>query len=202
LASLRDFIIRRVSMSIISALILSAVVFWLMHQVPGDPIDYYMYTNPQHFRDPIYVETMIERMGLNKPVHIQYIMWLKGVLTGDLGRSFITSQEIKDMIAPRIPHTIYLAILSNIFTLAIAIPLGVICAVKRHSKTDNAAMLFSIFGISLPSYWFGMILLYVFSLRFGIFPVGGTQSLTLISPDIWTRIWDLLIHLVLPVIAL
>jgi peptide/nickel transport system permease protein len=131
------------------------------------------------------VRELEREMGLNEPFHVRYIDWLWGVLNGNLGASLENGRPVLQLILERLPATIELAVASMAITLVIALPLGVVSAVRQHSWTDRLSMVFAIFWISMPSFWLALILLLLFAVRWDVFPISGRAgalfSLTALS---------------------
>jgi peptide/nickel transport system permease protein len=202
MGGMTTYIGRRLILSVVTIVALSALVFWILQLAPGGPLDYFFMTNPYMSRNPVYVETMMERMGLDKPVEVQYLNWLSGFLVGDWGWSFTTGQRVTNMIGFLIPPTVALGFSAIIIALLVAIPIGVISALKQYSKIDSASLLFALVGLSMPSFWLGIMLLFIFGLRFDMFPVSGIQTLGVTFANPWDAFVDQVQHLVLPVTAL
>lgn len=199
---MQDYIIKRIIMVIPTVLALSIITFTIMHLAPGGPLDYYLAENPLMGRDPVRIETLTKRMGLDKPIWEQYLVWLRNFLTGNLGWSFHTGETVTRKIMGKLGNTVQLMSISLFVSLLIAIPLGVVSAVKQYSKIDNTVMLFSLFGTSMPSFWFALMLMFIFALGLGWFPTCGTRTLG-VSYETWFGAFiDRGYHLVLPVITL
>lgn len=120
-----------------------------------------------------------------------------GVVTGDLGNSYISKRPVVDMISERLPNTLILMFASSVLAIVIAIPIGIISAVRQYTKTDYTITLFSFAGVAVPNFWIGLMLIMFLSVQLGWFPVGGVQTL---NADF--NIWDRLHHLFLPAIVL
>lgn len=202
LRSLRNFLIRRLLFSFITIIAISGITFTITHLAPGGPLDYYLASNPNLRYDPIFMETMIRRMGLDKPTHVQYYLWLKNFIVGDFGWSFTSGAQISTLIFSRLPITLIMTISANVFSFIIAVPLGVITAIKQYTKVDNVIMLLCLFGVSVPTFWFGLILIYLFSLQSGLLPVTGIHTFGMKFNNVFSEMWDLIRHLILPVISL
>jgi len=140
--------------------------------------------------------------GLDKPIHLQYLYWLRNLLGGNWGQSFLTHQDVLRMIGQRLPNTVILMVTSFIVTLAISLVLGVYTATHHYSRADYAITAASFFGYSMPSFWFGLMLIIVFAVKFkeaglpylpaaGMYPVRGEPSL-----------YELIRHLILPATVL
>lgn len=123
------------------------------------------------------IQQLREEMGLNDPIIIQYGRYIKNLAFGDMGISYSTGKPVSLEIASRFPNTLNLTILSIIISVLISIPIGVVSATKQYSIFDNIGMLLALIGISMPSFWFGLTLIIMFSLRLGWFPSGGAEGI-------------------------
>lgn len=129
--------------------------------------------------DPSAVEELERQMGLDRSPPIRYFEWLFGVMQGDLGNSLRSGEPVIDMIADRIVPTLELVVASMIIMLIIALPLGVLSAVKQHTWMDSASMLFALFWLSMPSFWLALVLLLLFSVHWSFFPISGRAGAVL-----------------------
>lgn len=152
-----------------SLLIVSMVVFSLLHLVPGDPAQQYFGVNAK----PEAVEAMRRELGLDRPVHEQYLSWLWDLLHGDLGTSLIHRTSILDLFASRLPVTAQLVLFSMVIALVIGVGAGIISGTRQYSRLDFAISMFGLTGISLPNFWLGTMLALVFSVKLGLLPFGG-----------------------------
>ena len=166
------------------------LIFLFVHILPGDPVRLML-------GDSYTVEAgeiITQQLGLDKPLYEQYWNYIKGLATGNLGISFRTNRNVMEVVLDQFPFTVSLALASLVVSIIIGIPAGITAAVKRNQWPDYIGMLIALFAISMPSFWFGIVLLVLFSLNLGWFPtigVGETSSLP-----------SLLHHLALPAIAL
>jgi ABC-type dipeptide/oligopeptide/nickel transport system permease component len=177
------FLIRRLLLTIPVLLGVATLVFSLIHLIPGDPVQAMLGDNAT----PEDITAMRERLGLNRPLPAQYASFMRGALTGDLGRSLRTNQDVAAAIAERMPATFELAFASMLVAVLIAIPLGIIAAVWAGTTIDHAATTIALIGISMPTFWLGPLLAIIFSVSLGWLPVSGRGTLA---------------HLVLPAITL
>lgn len=177
------FILRRVFQSIPVIIGVTFVVFFIMQLVPGDPA--VLLAGEGASKETI--EALREQLGLNQPLLIQYFDYLINLFRGDLGVSLKNSQPVLDEILVRLPITIELAFFSIIITIVLGMAAGIISAVRPYSLTDVGVMLVALLGISLPSFWLGLMLMYFFSVKLQILPVAG-----------WDSIW----HVILPALTL
>ena len=180
---MRRYVLRRIGLLVPVVLGVVTVVFLIVHLIPGDPIEIMLGEQAL----AVDKEALRHEMGLDKPIHLQYVAFLKGLVRGDLGQSLHTKQPVLTSIARRLPATIELAAAAMAVALLLAIPLGLLAAYKKDSLVDQGSMLFALLGISMPNFWLGPLLIIVFSLKLGWFPVSGRGSLA---------------HVVLPAITL
>jgi peptide/nickel transport system permease protein len=175
-----NYIIRRLLLLIPLLLAISLITFILIHFAPGDPIANRFGLDPRGM-DTEMMDRMREELGLNDPLHIQYFNYLKDLLRGDMGRSISTRTPVADEIISRIPATLELAVASMTIVLIVALPIGIISALNRGSLIDNMSMGGALLGVSMPSFWFGIMLMLLFSLKLGWLPSTGRGDGTFIS---------------------
>lgn len=160
----------------------SFVVFFIMHILPGDPVDVML---AETGAQPERVAALREHMGLDRPFHEQYLRFLRNALQGDLGRSLITNRQVTESILDQAPDTLQLALTAMLLAIIMGVSLGVVAAVKHNSWIDTLAMVYSTLGISMPLFWFGLIGIMVFSLRLRWVPTAGSGTVQhLILPSI------------------
>lgn len=176
------YVARRALQAVVVMFGVSIIVFALVHLVPGDPIRAALGTR----YDPEIAAQLRERSGLDQPLVAQYFRWLGSALTGDLGVSFSSGRPVTETIMGRLPATLTLAFAALLVALVIALPLGVISAVRQGSKTDYVATVFSQAGISIPDFWMGIMLILGVSLYLELLPPSGYVSI-LESPVDWLR---------------
>jgi peptide/nickel transport system permease protein len=177
------YLIRRILLTIPVLIGVATLVFALIHLVPGDPAQS-MLGDGASAKE---VEDLRVRLGLDRPLLEQYVRFMRGAIAGDLGTSFRTSQPVVAAIWERVPATIELALAAMSVALLVALPLGIIAAVRRGTPTDHAAMTVALAGISIPNFWLGPMLAIVFAVALGWLPVSGRGG------------WD---SLILPAISL
>ncbi len=167
------YIINRIFISIPLLFLVTVLVFSLIHLIPGDPIDYL-------FADEILTPEIRaaheESLGLNKSLPTQYFLWLSRVLRGDLGMSIQMGRPSLDLILERLPATLLLSLSATVIALLIALPAGIIAAVRRRTFYDYAFMGLALLGSALPQFWLGILLILVFSLLLGVLPSSGYAS--------------------------
>jgi len=142
-------------------------------------------------------ENLIASYGLDKPLPVQYWNWLTGMLQGDFGTSFLKNEPVTKVIMERLPNTLLFTISSFVVSLLIAIPLGIICAIKANSRLDRIVSGFSFVGMSIPGFWLGLMLIMFFAVKLGLLPSGGMQTV-----NAEFSLWDRIEHLIMPVFTL
>lgn len=185
-----SYVARRLLQAVGVLLGVSVLVFAIIHLVPGDPVRLALGTR---FDQATY-DALRERAGLDQPLLVQYFDWIRGALTGDLGVSFRSGRPVTALILERLPATLSLAGAAIIVALAIAVPLGIVSALRQGSPLDYVATTFSQAGISIPDFWMGILLILFFALRLNLLPPSGYVSL-LANP------WEWFIHLLMPAVT-
>lgn len=171
---MQRYILHRILVLIPVLILVSIFCFSLLHLIPGDPIDF-MFSD-EDLDDAETRLTLEKELGLDQPIYIQYFTWLGGVLTGDFGNSIHFERPNAELILERFPATILLTIAAMVVSVLIAIPAGVIAAIKRNTSGDHAAMTFALLGISIPNFWLGILLIMAFSIYFPILPSSGYEA--------------------------
>jgi peptide/nickel transport system permease protein len=164
-----EFLVRRALISAVTLVLISVVVFTGVRMIPGDPARVLAGTDA----DAAGLEELRAKYGLHDPIPVQYVRWAGLALRGDLGESIRTRQSVAWTVAIKLPITIELACLSVLVALAIAIPAGVIAAVRRNSAWDVLASGASLCGVSIPNFWLGIMLILLVSVRLGWLPASG-----------------------------
>jgi peptide/nickel transport system permease protein len=167
-----EFLVRRAFISALTLLLISIIVFTGVRLIPGDPARVLAGTDA----DAAGLEEIRQKYGLNDPYLLQYVRWLGLGLVGDLGESIRTRQGVARMVAGKLPITLELALLSILVALAIAIPAGVVAAVRRNTAWDVLASGVSLAGVSVPNFWLGIMLILLVSVRLGWLPASGYVS--------------------------
>ncbi len=195
------FFVRRIIGAIPLLLFVSVTVFALLHAAPGGPTGAYMRRGSMNAADLAALE---EKLGLNDPLPIQYGKWLGRVLQGDLGMAVTTKRPVAVEILDRLPNTLTLMAVAWAVTLLIAIPVGILSAIRQYSKFDHAVTTLTFIGQSIPIFWFGLILLLVFYMKLDnpftgepLLPAGGVSTMG--APF---SLADRVKHLILPVTML
>jgi peptide/nickel transport system permease protein len=170
------YILRRLLIALIVILLVTILIFFGMRILPGDPILIWYSTSELTDLSPAQIEQIREELGLNKPLVEQYFDWFNGVIHGDLGKSMRYQTSVLDEIMRRLPITLHLGGLAFLIGFIIGIPAGIICAVRRGSWLDNLITIFANFGITVPAFWLGIILVYIFALKLNWLPSFGYTS--------------------------
>jgi len=207
------YIVKRIALTIPTLFGISLVCFSMVRLLPGDPV--YFILGP--YATPEEIERVKAEMGFDEPIHKQYLFYLDDVIHGDLGYSWHTSQTVADDIKQRLPLTFEVGTLSLVFTLLVAVPLGVVSAVRSGSLIDNIARVVAVVGVSMPIFWTGLLLSYIFFFKLQIAPapMGILDFMTKPPPRVtgmilldsalagnWMAFKDAASHMVLPAVAL
>ena len=183
------YVIRRLLHGVIVLLVISILTFGLLH-LGGDPVSLMA---PDYFSEEDVV-ALQQKMGLDQPFYVQYLRYMQNLARGDLGMSFMQHRPALPIVLDRVPATLLLATISLLLTIVIAIPLGVLGAVKRGSPWDRFALIFAMSGKAIPNFWFGVMLILVFSLWLGWLPsFGGGSWRHIIMPAVTLALANLAI---------
>nr|WP_312291892.1 ABC transporter permease [Clostridium chromiireducens] len=194
---MRKYIFKRLIQTVPVLIGISIIVFILIKFQPGDPFSSMMDPNlSQEMK-----EKMLAQLGYNDPVLIQYFKWLLNIFQGNLGYSIQFKQSVISVIGSRIGNTVILSFSSMLLSILIAIPCGVISATKQFSKTDYIVTVFAFIGLSIPSFFFGMLLIKIFAVDLGWLPISGMVT-TGVSLRGWSFAFDVAKHMLLPMIVL
>jgi peptide/nickel transport system permease protein len=167
-----NYLINRLALSVVVVFGVSVLVFSMLHLVPGDPA-VVMLSESASGQD---VEQLRHDLGLDQPLWVQYTLYIGHVVHGDLGRSIRLQQPVAQLIAGRLPNTLELAITSLTLATILGVAVGAISAVRRGRLSDHAVMAAALLGVSLPSFWLGLLLILFFGLRLGVLPIAGNQD--------------------------
>ena len=192
------YILKRTLQAIPILLGASTLIFFLMHAAPGDPTS--MYLRPDI--DPAVVEQMRKNLGLDQPVHVQYVKWVSSFARGDFGYSFSQKRPIADIIKDTLPNTLLLSGVAMVIIFTLGILIGTIQAVRQYSLIDNVATVIAFFFYSMPSFWFGLMLILLLSYKLQWLPASQMTSVNfefLPTSEQWI---DRLKHLLMPALAL
>ncbi|NIO70537.1 MAG: ABC transporter permease subunit [Anaerolineae bacterium] len=177
------YLIKRFLLAIPVLLLTALLVFSALHLAGGDPVMLLVHpTAPDYVR-----EAVRAKLGLDKPLPVQFVIYMSNVLRGDLGRSILSRREVSELILEKLPVTVELGVASLVLAYLLSIPLGAIAALNRNSFLDWSSMILALIGVSMPGFWLGLILIFTFAVHFRWFPPTGHASLK---------------HLVLPALAL
>ncbi|HEY4551658.1 MAG TPA: ABC transporter permease [Bacillaceae bacterium] len=189
-----SYIIRRTLMAIPLLLGITIISFAIIKAAPGDPTALLMDPSMKP-EDKIAFK---EKYGLNDPIPVQYVKWLGNMAQGDFGTSLIRrGVPVSEMIMNRLPNTILLMVVSTILAILIAVPFGIISAMRPYSKIDYTVSVTSFLGVATPNFWLGLMMIIFFGVKLGWFPTGGVSTL---NADF--SIWDRLHHLIMPAFVL
>ena len=173
------FIAQRLLAALVTIWIATIAVTLLIHLVPGDPVRI-MYGSFQ--TTPEQLEEIRQRLGLDQPIWKQYLYYLGRLAQGDLGRSIVGDQPVADILLTRFPATLALTITSLFIAIVVGMSLGFVAAYKRGTWVDAGAMVLAVIGVSMPHFWLGLLLLFLFALQLGWLPVAGGDWKSLILP--------------------
>lgn len=195
-----NFIIRRLIQTVIVIALLSYFCFYLMTLMPGDPVDLMIQSNPRITSED--VARLRNLYGLDQPTYVRYWNWMSGILQGDLGYSRTYRIPVSDIMGPKLVNTFVLSFASLALALIIAIPLGVWSALRAGTKIDYVIGFFAFSGVSMPSFWLGLILIIAFAVWIPWFPAGGTETIGVDHGSWWSIVTDRAYYLVLPTVTL
>ena len=170
------YIMRRLLMGIVIILIVTVMIFLFMRLLPGDPLVIYVSQSDMSSLSPEQMAALEHKFGLDKSMPMQYVSWITGIFRGDFGRSIYYDVEVSRLIAERMPVTLHLGIMAFILSSVLGVSFGVICALRRGTWIDTVVTLLANVGITMPAFWLGIILIYVFALKAGWLPVHGYTS--------------------------
>jgi peptide/nickel transport system permease protein len=191
-----SYLARRVVQALFTLVIITILCF-ILTRLSADPMAQYATSTRMSAEDK---EALRERLGLNDPLPVQYLKWLGLAIQGELGKSFFSKQPVAQMIAERLPNTLVLMVTAEIFTVALALVLGILSAVKQYSITDNIITTLSFIGFSMPIFFIALGLMLIFAVQFKKWGLPYLPT----GADIWDKKdpKELLIHLILPVSCL
>ncbi len=171
-------ILMRLGQMVLVLLGISFITFCLVMLAPGDPVRQMIAGNEDIAVSQLEIDALRHELGLDKPFIFQYLDWLGRVLQGNFGFSFMMRKPVADALLDALPATIILALASSVFMLVFSIPLGIYTAVKQNTWSDYLVRGLTFAGVSVPNFWMGLMLLWVFALKFNIFPIiGGEVSI-------------------------
>lgn len=176
---------------------ITLITFIVIHLAPGSPVE--VQTEMSLKVSAQARENLKKLYGLDKPLHIQYIDWLKRFVSLDFGKSFVDGRKVIDKIIERIPITLTINILSLILIFVVAIPIGIFSATKQYSMFDKLSTVFVFVGFSTPTFWLALLLMMLFGVNMGLLPISGIQSIDVSEMGPFDRLLDWIKHLILPV---
>jgi len=176
---------------------ITLITFFVIRLAPGNPTFYQGAFNPRV--KPEAVKRLERIYGLDKPLPVQYLMWIKRTLSLDFGVSFVDGKPVVKKIAERIPITLTINLLSILLILAVAIPIGIISALRRNSLLDRCLTVYVFIGFSTPAFWLALLLMILLGIKWRILPISGLESLTAAQLHGLSLFWDRAKHLILPV---
>lgn len=194
------YIIRRLLQMIPLLIFISILSFSISVLAPGDPIQMFLPPEKKSI-SPEAMQALRHKYGLDQPIYLRYFSWLGNTLQGNWGYSYRSHDLVTKEVLSRLPNTITLGLASLVFTLLISIPLGVLSAIKRYSVIDYTVTIGAFMGLSLPTFWFALILIEFFANRLGWLPSMGMQSLGAQMTGT-EKFFDVAKHLILPVLTL
>jgi peptide/nickel transport system permease protein len=171
-----SFLIRRLFQAILIILLVSVIIFLTMRLLPGDPILMLVTASEEQSATQEQIDSLRHEFGLDKPMVVQYFKWLGGVLHGDLGKSILQRAPVGKEIIRRLPITLHLGLLAFIISVIIGVPAGIICAVRRGTWLDTVITFLTNIGITIPNFWMGIVLIYIFAVHLRWLPVQGYTS--------------------------
>jgi peptide/nickel transport system permease protein len=191
------YIIRRCFIGIVVLLLVTVLVFLLIHLLPGDPLMIYLGNFNPTGQSSMTIEqlgALRHQYGLDRPLPVQYWDWLIHIFRGDLGESISARQPISGLIADAMPRTAYIGVIIFVIGTVGGIFLGIICALRRGSWMDNTLTTLANIGMTIPTFWLGILFIYLFSVQLHWFPTFGW-----VAP--WDNFWDSCRHLIMPIAA-
>ena len=167
------YLIRRLLMVVPTVFGAVTLVFLAIHLAPGDPISLYIPPDFPVNASPERIAELRARVGLDRPLHVQYLSFIAGIFQGDLGTSLQHRNSVAEGLLDRLPNTLQLGVLSLAIAVALGVTVGVVSAVRRGTWLDNVAMTLALFGVSIPNFWLGMLLMQLVGLHWPILPPSG-----------------------------
>ena len=206
-----SYLLQRLAGTVPVLLLISLLVFLLIHAAPGDPT-LLLLGEETHAAE---VAKAKERWGLDRPLYVQYLKFIASAVAGEFGKSFKYAEPVANVIKSRLPATIELAMFSMVIAIVLAIPLGVWAGSKPNSWLDNVGTTFGLFGISMPSFWLGIMLILLLAGILNLLPTSGRSTYGIAGAEItgfylldsliqrnWKAVWDAITHIFMPALAL
>jgi peptide/nickel transport system permease protein len=171
-----NYIIRRLLLGIIVLILVTVFVFVAMRLLPSDPVTIFISQSAAQQLDEEHLNALKHEYGLDDPIPVQYFKWVGGVLRGDLGQDFLLKRSVASIIFERVPRTVHLGVLAFIISNLLGILFGVICAVKRGSILDSLLSVIANIGITAPSFWVAILMIFIFAFKLHWLPFYGYTS--------------------------
>ncbi|MDQ7849027.1 MAG: ABC transporter permease [Armatimonadota bacterium] len=187
---MQEYIVRRILFALLVMWAVATLVFLMMRAIPGDPVRAFVGFEG----DPAVVEQVRRNLGLDRPLPVQYLRWLAALGRGDLGNSIWNRQPVTTLLREALPRTLSLALLSFLVAVSLALPAGIVSAVRRYSLADHTLTVAAFLGLAMPDFWVGIVLIIVFSVFLQVLPAFGYEPLS-------SGLWPWLSHLILPAVA-
>lgn len=198
-----SYLARRLVYALLTFLGITVAVFTLIHAVPGDPIDFYLSASgPGVHVTPEVIARIRSEQYLDRPLTVQYFHWLGRVAVLDFGSSFIDRRDVFYRVLEKLPNTLLLNLLALAFSLAVAIPAGVIAAARRDGWFDRVSRVVLVLFYSLPGFWIALLLAFLFAVRLDVLPLYGMTSDDYENLSTLQRFSDRVAHMILPVLSL
>lgn len=194
---MKNYIFKRLILLIPILIGITIITFLIIHLTPGEFTKINMQMDTKTSPDSI--ARLRQLYGLDKPLHIQYLEWLKRFIKLDFGESFIDNRPVMDKILERLPATLLLNIVSLFFIFFLGIIIGVISAIKRNSLYDRSMMIFTFIGYSVPAFWLALILMMFFGVKLELLPISGMKSIGFEQMNLFEKVSDIAAHMILPV---
>lgn len=195
-----SYLLRRILLLIPLMLGITLITFTVIHLAPGEPVEMQMAMNPKVGKEAR--ERLQKFYGLDKPLHVQYVTWLKQLAQLDFGRSFSSdNRPVLDKIKERLPVTLSLNIVALVIEFGLAIPIGVLAAVHRNTLLDKGITVFVFLGFAVPTFWLSLLLMYLFGVKLNWLPISGLHTLGYEAYGWFGQLQDLAKHLVMPILV-
>lgn len=186
------YVLRRLAQGVVVLLLVSMITFFLVNIAPGGPKAMMRMETTAEQR-----AALAEQLDLNEPLHVRYLSWLRDAINGDFGLSLNSREPVRPLILERLQNTALLAFTALGLSILVGIPLGIYSAIRRNSWFDHAATLFSTLGMSIPDFWFGIVLIMFFAVKWRLLPTSGMATIG--APF---SLEDRLLHLIMPAVVL
>lgn len=176
-----QFVLRRCLLMIPIFVVVSIIIFSLIHIVPGTPIDNLIGPGMTKAHE----QKLVEKYDLDKPIPVQYFIWFKKMLHGDLGRSIIEKRPVTELLLHHLPYSLSLGLTAIVLSFVLGVSMGIISAAAKNTIFDHLAMLVALFGVTIPAFWLGLILILIFAVWLPWFPISGSGTvMSLVLPAI------------------